>query len=85
MLNYKTLIFEIEVILYNHPIGVDYDDDQEDVLTPNHLIFGHTLAVSNNDVNVDTILNKSNCEYIIIFYYYDIYSSYPHYMALRRT
>ena len=29
------------------------------------MIFGHTLlAVINNDVNVDTTPNKSNCEYI---------------------
>ena len=39
----QTVIAEIELILNNRPIGIDYDDDQEDVLTPNHLIFGRKL------------------------------------------
>ena len=34
----------------NRPIGQDYEDDQEDVLTPNHLVFGRRLETS-NDVN----------------------------------
>ena len=34
----QTLIFEIEVILNNRPIGVDSDDDVEDVLMRNQLV-----------------------------------------------
>ena len=35
----QTLIKEIELILNNCLIDVDYDDDQEDILSPSHLIF----------------------------------------------
>ena len=50
----QTLISEIELILNNRPIGVDYDDDQEDVLTPNHFVFGRRLEATNivGDVNI---------------------------------
>ena len=43
----QTLIAEIESILNNRPIGVDYEDDHEDVLTPNHLVFGRRLDTIN--------------------------------------
>ena len=49
----QTLILEIEVILNNRPIGVDYDDDQEDVLTPNHLIFGRKLLSQNDNHEIN--------------------------------
>ena len=39
----QTLIVEIESVLNNRPIGVDYDNDHEEVLTPNHLLFGRRL------------------------------------------
>ena len=42
----QTLASEIELILNNRPIGDDYDDDVEEVLTPNHLIFGRMLSTS---------------------------------------
>ena len=48
----QTLVLEIELVLNNRPIGVDYDDDQEDVLTPNHLIFGKKL-LPQNDIQQD--------------------------------
>ena len=50
----QTVISEIEFILNKRPIGVDYDDDLEDVLTPNHLIFGRRLEATSNlgDVNI---------------------------------
>ena len=46
----QTLINEIELILNNRPIGVDYEDDMEDVLTPNHLLFGRRLEGTNDDL-----------------------------------
>lgn len=42
----QTLAAEIEMILNNRPIGADYDDDVEEVLTPNHLIFGRMLSTT---------------------------------------
>ena len=43
----QTLIQEIELILNNRPMDVDYDDDQEDILSPSHLIFGRQLPTTN--------------------------------------
>lgn len=42
----QTLINEIKLILNNRPICDDYDDDCEDVLTPNHLLYGRRLECS---------------------------------------
>ena len=42
----QTLAAEIELILNNRPIGADYDDDVEEVLTPNHLIVGRMLSTT---------------------------------------
>ncbi|XP_057299338.1 uncharacterized protein LOC130629963 [Hydractinia symbiolongicarpus] len=42
----QTLINEIELILNNRPICDKYDDDCEDVLTPNHLLYGRRMECS---------------------------------------
>ena len=47
----QTLIMEIEAILNNRPICQDYDDEIEDVLTPNHLLYGRRLENVNNSSN----------------------------------
>ena len=39
----QTMIFEIEAILNNRPLCQDYDDELDDVLTPNHLVYGRRL------------------------------------------
>ena len=39
----QTVVAEIELVLNNRPLIDDYDDDQEDLLTPNHLVFGRRL------------------------------------------
>ena len=45
-------MFEIELILNNRPLREIYDDDVEEVLTPNHLLFGRRLESTNfNDSN----------------------------------
>ena len=36
----QTVIQEIELILNFRPLGNLYDDDMEQILTPNHLLFG---------------------------------------------
>ena len=56
----QTVISEIEQILNNRPIGADYQDDQEDVVTPNHLIVGRWLETSNDGVNIETFDNDSS-------------------------
>ena len=57
----QALVREIELILNNRPIDVDYDDDQEDILSPNHLIFRRQLPITNMSTkNTDSDLNLSN-------------------------
>ena len=43
----QTLLCTVELILNNRPIGCDYEDNQEDVLSPNHLIYGRRLEITN--------------------------------------
>ena len=43
----QTLILEVEVILNNRHICADYEDDIDEVLTQNHLIFGRRLEMIN--------------------------------------
>ena len=43
----QTLISEVEVILNNRPLWVDYGDDTDKVLTPNPLVFWRRLEMSN--------------------------------------
>ena len=49
----QTLLSEIEAVLNNRPLCHDYDDDLENVLTPNHLVYGRRLESSiENDKGV---------------------------------
>ena len=62
----QTLVDEVELMLNNRPIGVDYYDEIEDVLTPNHLMFGRRLETCNDvthlslefTVDNDKIVNR---------------------------
>ena len=43
----QPLVQKIQLIINNRPIDVGYDDDQDDIAGPNHLIFGrHFLTTS---------------------------------------
>ena len=37
----QTVLLEIEAILNSRPLCTLFDDDMEEPLTPNHLLFGH--------------------------------------------
>ena len=43
----QTVIQEIELTLNSRPLGVLHDDDMEQNLTPNHLLFGRKLNIEN--------------------------------------
>ena len=43
----QTLVLEVEAVLNNRPICRDYDDELEEVLSPNHLVFGRRLESMN--------------------------------------
>ena len=47
----QTVLFDIECILNNRPITYYYSTDIEQCLTPNHLLYGRTLTLSNTDMN----------------------------------
>ena len=51
----QTVIQEIELILNSRPLGVMYDNDMEQILTPNHLLFGRKLNLENvrSDFNLE--------------------------------
>ena len=51
------IIFEIEHILNSRPLTMLFDDDEEQVLTPNHLLYGRQLTYTNEDK--DYITTKS--------------------------
>ena len=57
----QTLAAEIELVLNNRPIGVDFEDDNEEVLTPNHLIYGRKLFTTGEKrVNIELPDNEEN-------------------------
>ena len=51
----QTVIREIKFILHSRPLGVLCDGDMEQILTPNHLLFGRKLNLENvrSDFNLE--------------------------------
>ena len=43
----QTILLEVETILNNRPLTNYYDDDTEECLTPNHMLFGRKLKMFN--------------------------------------
>ena len=43
---------EIELVLNSRPLGVLYDDNLEETLTLNHLLYGHQLHFNNYNDSV---------------------------------
>ena len=63
----QTLVQEIDLILNNRPIDVGYDD-QEDILSPSHLISGRQLPTTNMSTqNSDSDLNLSKRKKMLQF------------------
>ena len=56
----QTLVMEIEAILNNRPLCQDYDSEIEDVLTPNHLIYGRRLENINDSKTISIEIDGYN-------------------------
>ena len=57
-----TLLAQIQVVINNRPLTFMYDEPGEEVLTPNHLLFGRKINLESNglplNVNVDIDMNS---------------------------
>ena len=56
----QTILLEIELILNPRPLCYLYDDDQEDILTPNHLLYGRNLKLINYRDSYEINVNLSD-------------------------
>jgi len=53
-----TVFYEVELIMNSRPLCNLFDDDFEEILTPNHMLYGRKLAITSNKENYENI-NKS--------------------------
>ena len=53
----QVFLYEIELVLNSRPLGFVYDNDLEEILTPNHLIVGRKLYTSNNSIQGNIKIN----------------------------
>ena len=58
----QVLLYETELVLNSRPLGFVYDNDLEEILTPNHLLFGRKLYASNSSIEgnleINSVLSK---------------------------
>ena len=62
----QTVLLEIEVVLNSRPLCELYDNDYEDPLTPNHLLFGRKVPQCNTyeGTNSKNINGKQRVRYV---------------------
>ena len=62
----QTVLFEIEMVLNNRPLTFTYEEPGDEVLTPNHLLFGRRLnfQAHSNESNSNNINLSSRFEHI---------------------
>ena len=53
----QVLLYEIELVLNSRPFGFVYDNDLEEILTPNHLLLGRKLYTSNSSIQSNVKIN----------------------------
>ena len=52
----QTLLAEIKTVINNKPLTFLYDETAEEVLTPNHLLYGRKINLENNsEISVSTM------------------------------
>ena len=57
------MLYEIELIINSRSLDYVYDDDTEVTITPNHLLFGHKLEISNTYEHAVVSPNKPEKRY----------------------
>lgn len=55
----ESIIYELELIVNSRPLSALFDDEIEEVITPNHLLFGHSLNIENKESLVESNFNLS--------------------------
>ena len=53
----QVLMYEAELVLNSRPLAFVYDNDLEEVLTPNHLLFGCKLYTTNSSIEGNVEIN----------------------------
>ena len=53
----QVLLYEIELVLNSRPLGFVYDNDLQEILTPNHLLFGCKLYTCNSSIQDNVEIN----------------------------
>ena len=73
-LNYEelqTILYEVEQIINNRPITYYYSDNEEECLTPNHLLYGRTLNNSNllSEETTKVLIDSNKLENLITHFW----------------
>ena len=78
----QTVLLEIELVLNSRPLCSLFDDDQVEVITPNHLLFGRKLDTINenettefNSINRDSLTKRSRYLNIVINHFWQRWRS----------
>ena len=53
----QVLLYEIELVLNSRSLGFVYDNDLQEILTPNHLLFGCKLYTFNSSIQDNVEIN----------------------------
>ena len=56
----QTVISEVELTIYSRPLDYVYDENLEEAITPNHLLYGRKINSSNTEIcETVTMINPS--------------------------
>lgn len=57
-MNILTLLSQIQVVINNRPLTFMYDEPGEEVLTPNHLLFGRKINLESHELPLNFDVNN---------------------------
>ena len=59
----QTILYDIEAVLNNRPLTFTYENPEDTVLTPNHLLYGRRLDLESNGNYMDYVDDDMNIRY----------------------